>query len=61
MAKSKFKKYPKKPKASASLETHKRWLEKVKDVDRYNAQIKKDAQTKAAIRKKIAGIGRAKY
>lgn len=59
MAAQKLKKYPKKPKATASLAVHENWLKKVKEVDKINNQIKADKKKKETIRKKIAGIRQA--
>lgn len=53
-----LKKYPKKPKASASVETLKRYLDKCKEVDKANAPIKKAAKEKEALKKKISNIKR---
>lgn len=53
---TKLKKYPKKPKASASLQTMENYLAKRKEVDKANAKIKSDIAKKASLRKKIAGL-----
>ena len=53
---AKLKKYPKKPKASASLAVLERYLERRKEVDKANAKIKADANKKASLRKKIQGL-----
>jgi hypothetical protein len=71
MAKVKLKKYPKKPKASASVEVMENYLRRCKEVDKENNKRKSDkkkAETKKKtdkakkenLRKKIAGIGRAR-
>ena len=49
----KKKKYPKKPKASASISTMQNYLTRCKEVDKANAQIEKDKKTKKALRDKI--------
>lgn len=48
-----LKKYPKKPKATASVETMKRWLERCKQVDKDNAPKLKAIRDKKALRSKI--------
>jgi len=50
---AKYKKYPKTPKASASLDTWKRHEEKVKEVDKFNAQIDKDKAAKKTVMSKV--------
>ena len=57
---AKLKKYPKKPKASASVATMERYLARCKEVDKENARIKKDAQKKEQLKRKIANVGRAR-
>lgn len=52
----KLKKYPKKPKQSASLDSQKRYLERVKEIDRENARIKSEENQRKSLVKKIAGI-----
>jgi hypothetical protein len=47
------KKYPKKPAASASIATMKRYLERRAEVDKYNAQIEKDKKEREALKAKI--------
>ena len=54
----KLKKYPKKPKANASLSVMERYLERCKDVDKYNAELKKNEEKRKTIKKKIANIRR---
>lgn len=49
-------KYPKKPKASASVATMERYLERVKEIDRENARRKADAKKADSLRKRISGI-----
>lgn len=51
--KYKLKKYPKKPKASASLETMKKYLDRCKEIDRENAQMQKDKKQRETLKKKI--------
>jgi hypothetical protein len=53
---AKLKKYPKKPKANASLATMERYLERRKEVDKVNAKAKAEATKKATLRKKIQGL-----
>jgi hypothetical protein len=55
---AKLKKYPKKPKANASVDTLKRYLDKCKEVDKANAPIKKATKEKEALKKKIANLKR---
>jgi hypothetical protein len=47
------KKYPKKPKVSASLAVLERYLEKRKEVDKHNAQIEADKKKKKTLIEKI--------
>lgn len=54
-----FKKYPKKPKKSASTQTLKNWLNKVKDVDKHNAAIEKERNERNKLINQISGIGSA--
>ena len=49
----KLKKYPKKPKQSATLKAMENYLDRVKSVDQYNAQIKKDAAKRETLKKRI--------
>lgn len=49
--KIKFKKYPRKPKAAASLPTLKRYLERCKEVDKENAEKRKQIAKIAAEKK----------
>ena len=53
---AKLKKYPKKPKASASVAVKESYLKRVKEVDKENNRIKSDAAKSKALSKKIAGI-----
>jgi len=52
MAKKK-KGFPNKPKASSTLETKKRWLERVAEIKKENAQIEKDNKASKELTKKI--------
>lgn len=51
-------KYPKKPKASASAQVMENYLAKCKEVDKKNAEIKKEQDKKIALKKKIDAIKR---
>lgn len=59
MAKIRLKKYPKKPKATASVAVMERYLQRCKEIDKENAAKKKEADRKEQLRKKITKIGRA--
>jgi hypothetical protein len=52
----KLKKYPKKPKASASVATMERYLERCKEVDRHNNQVAAEKKKREALKKRIASI-----
>jgi len=54
----KQKKYPKKPKQSASLRVMENFLSRVKDVDKYNADLKKNAAKRETLKKKIQNLKR---
>ena len=54
---AKAKKLPKQPKQSASLEAWKRHEEKVKEVQKHNAQLEKDKSAKKAL---IARVKKAR-
>lgn len=56
----KLKKYPKKPKATASVATKENYLKKVAEINKENARIKADRLKSKNLDKKIASIGRAK-
>lgn len=56
---AKLKKYPKKPKASASLATMENYLARCKEIDKENARIKADEKKRKALKDKIAKVGRA--
>lgn len=53
---TKKKKYPKKPKASASVRTLQNYIQKCKDVDKFNSQILSEKKKKEGLLKKISGI-----
>lgn len=55
MAKLKMKKLPKKPKASASVETKKNWLKKANEVKKENARRARENKVSEQLSKKIAG------
>jgi len=56
MAKLKMLKYPKKPKASASVSTLENYIAKTKEIDKANAKRKAENSKKETLRKKVAGI-----
>jgi len=56
MAKLKMKRYPKKPKVSASLQVMQTYLDRCRDVDKENAKRKTENAKAASLRKRIAGI-----
>ena len=55
MAKLKMKKLPKRPKASASVETKKIWLKKANEVKKENARRARENKVSEQLSKKIAG------
>ena len=55
MAKLKMKKLPKRPKASASVETKKNWLKKANEVKKENARLARENKVSEQLSKKIAG------
>jgi hypothetical protein len=57
---AKLKNYPKRPKANASAAVMERYLQRCKDVDKQNAEIKKEAAKRENLKKQISKIGRAK-
>ena len=57
---AKLKKYPKKPKSSASVAVLQNYIDRCKAIDKDNAQIKKDAQKKEQLKSKIAKMGRTR-
>lgn len=56
MAKLKMLKYPKKPKASASITTKENYLRKVKEIDKINSERKRQNQRSDQLTKQISGI-----
>lgn len=60
MAKLKMKKYPKKPKASASVATKQRYLDKVKEIDKENARRKTENKKSDELTKKISAVSGVK-
>lgn len=56
MAKLKMLKYPKKPKASASVATMERYIERTKEIDKENAKRKTQNSKADGLRKKISGM-----
>lgn len=59
MAKVKLKRYPKKPKPSASVEVKERYLKRVLEIDKENAKRRALKKKSEALSKRISGIGRA--
>jgi len=59
MAKLKSLRYPKKPKASASVATMENYLRRVSEVDKENRQRQAQNKKAEALRKRISGIGKA--
>jgi hypothetical protein len=53
---AKPKKYPKKPKQSASVKVMENYLSKVKMIDKYNADLKKEAAKREMLKKKIQNL-----
>jgi len=58
--KLKLSKYPKKPKATASADVMKNYIQKCKDVDKKNSEKRKAEATRQGLKKQIAKIGKAK-
>ena len=58
MAKLKMLKYPRKPKAHASVAVKERYLSHVKDIDRENEKRRRENLRSESLSKKIAGIGK---
>ena len=56
MAKLKMLKYPRKPKASASIESKENYLKRVKEIDKENAKRKAINKKSEDLSKKIAGV-----
>jgi hypothetical protein len=59
MAKFSLKKYPKKPKSTASNEVKKRFLDRCKEIDKENVAIKKAKEESKKLTAQIAKIGRS--
>jgi hypothetical protein len=55
----KLKKYPKKPKASASVAVKERYLKRVAEINKENSRRKALENKSKALSKRISGIGRA--
>lgn len=53
---AKFKKLPKKPKASASVATLENYLRRVAEVKKDNDAIKREKTKREALKRKVAGI-----
>jgi hypothetical protein len=60
MAKLKMLRYPKKPKASASVATMERYLDKIRDIDKENRAREATNRKQETLRNKISGIGSTK-
>ncbi len=60
MANKKLLKYPKKPKATASVTTLENYIARCKEVDKKNAEIRKQNQKREALKKQVQKIGTAK-
>ena len=56
MAKLKMKRYPKKPKQSASVQVMQRYLDRCREIDKENAKRKSENSKADGLRKRIAGI-----
>lgn len=56
MATLKMLKYPKKPKANASVQTLERYLERTKEIDKENAKRKALNAKRETLKKRISGI-----
>lgn len=56
MAKIKMLKYPRKPKASASIESKENYLKRVKEIDKENAKRKALNKKSEDLSKKISGV-----
>ena len=56
MAKLKMKRYPKKPKANASVQVMENYLDRCKSIDKDNAKRKSDNAKASTLRKKISGL-----
>ena len=60
MATKKLLKYPKKPKSTASVQTLQNYINRCKEVDKRNAEIRKESAKRDTLKKQVAKIGRAK-
>lgn len=60
MAKFSLKKYPKKPKANASNDVLQNYLNRCKDVDKHNAEVKRAKEQNKKLRSQVAKVGRVK-
>lgn len=60
MAAKKLVKYPKKPKAGASVTALENYIAKCKEVDKKNAEIRKSNAKRETLKKQVAKIGKAK-
>ncbi|MEI6555507.1 MAG: hypothetical protein WCL70_07960 [Paludibacter sp.] len=58
--KLKLSKYPKKPKANASVSTLENYISKCKEVDKKNAEVRKMNSKRDSLKKTVAKIGKAK-
>lgn len=56
MATLKMLKYPKKPKANASVQTLEKYLDRTKEIDKENAKRKSLNAKRDALKKRISGI-----
>lgn len=56
MAKLKLKKYPRKPKASASVEVKERYLKRISEIDKENRSIEAKNKKSETLSKRIAAI-----
>jgi len=59
-ATKKLLKYPKKPKATASVQTLQNYIQRCKEVDKRNAEIRRENAKRDTLKKQVAKIGRAK-
>ena len=58
--KLKLSKYPKKPKANASVSTLENYISRCKEVDKKNAEVRKSNAKRESLKKSVAKIGKAK-
>ena len=56
MAHKKLKKYPKKPKQSASLQVMENYLKRRAEIDRENNRIKSDEAKRKRLKERISGL-----